>query len=262
MSSAVKQLALARGLALHQPERLHVEDIQRLRAARADALVVAAYGLLLPQAALDAAVQGAWNIHASLLPRWRGAAPIQRALLAGDRETGVSIMKMDAGLDTGPVLSQRRLPIANDDDAGSLHDKLAGLGAEMMVAALADLATGRPPLVAQSEDGVTYARKIQKQEAVLDWTRTAAQLERAVRAFSPSPGAATLLEGEVVKLWRARVTPESGPSGKMLRADRELVVACGEQALQILELQRSGGKRLDAAEFLRGRPLPPGARFG
>ena len=262
MESAVKQLALARGLAVHQPERLHAEEIERVRSARADALVVAAYGLLLPQAALDAAVQGAWNIHASLLPRWRGAAPIQRALLAGDRETGVSIMKMDAGLDTGPVLAQRRVPIADDDDAGSLHDKLAALGAEMMLVALGELAAGRARPAPQPAAGATYARKIEKREALLDWTRVAAELERAVRAFSPSPGAGTLLEGEPLKLWRARVAPGNGQPGRVLQADRNLVVACGEQALQILELQRSGGKRLDAAQFLRGRPLEPGVRFG
>jgi methionyl-tRNA formyltransferase len=262
MESAVKQLATARGLPLRQPERLHAEEIERLRSARADALVVAAYGLLLPQSALDAAVQGAWNIHASLLPRWRGAAPIQRALLAGDRETGVSIMKMDTGLDTGPVLAQRRVPIADDDDAGSLHDKLAALGAEMMVAALGELAVGRARPVPQPAVGTTYARKIEKREALLDWARPAGALERAVRAFNPSPGAGTLLDGEPLKLWRSRVASRDGPPGKLLQADGELVIACGEHALQILELQRAGGKRLDAAQFLRGRPLEPGVRFG
>jgi methionyl-tRNA formyltransferase len=262
VASAVKQFALVRGLPLHQPERLLAEDVERLRAARADALVVAAYGLLLPPPALDAAVQGAWNIHASLLPRWRGAAPIQRALLAGDRETGVSIMKMDAGLDTGPVLARQRLPIGDDDDARSLYDKLAALGAEMMVAALGELAAGRARPAPQPAEGVTYARKIEKREALLDWARSAAELERAVRAFNPSPGAGTLLQGEPLKLWRARVAPGNGQPGKLLQADGNLVVACGEQALQVLELQRAGGKRLDAAQFLRGRPLQPGVRFG
>jgi methionyl-tRNA formyltransferase len=246
---------------LAQPERLHAEVVERMRALRADALIVAAYGLLLPQAALDAAVHGAWNIHASLLPRWRGAAPIQRALLAGDSETGVSIMKMDAGLDTGAVLAQRRVSIANDD-AGSLHDKLAALGADMMADALTEIAAGTARPQPQPAAGITYARKIEKREALLDWMRPAAELERAVRAFNPSPGAGTLLHGEPLKIWRARVAQGSGQPGELLEADRDLVVACGEGALQILELQRSGGKRLDAAQFLRGRPFQPGDRFG
>ena len=262
MTSAVKQLALARGLPLLQPERLRAEDTERLKATRSDALVVAAYGLLLPQPVLDVTTHGAWNIHASLLPRWRGAAPIQRALLAGDRETGISIMKMDAGLDTGPVLAQRRMPISDDDDAGSLHDKLAALGAEMMVAALGEIEAGRARPAPQPADGVTYARKIEKREALLDWGRPAAELARAVRAFNPAPGAATVLEGEPLKVWRARLAAGKGQPGEVLQAGHDLVVACGEDALQILELQRSGGKRLDAAQFLRGRPLAPGASFG
>jgi len=261
-SSAVKELAAARGLTVLQPERLRSEDAERLRAAAPDALVAAAYGLLLPQEVLDVASRGAWNIHASLLPRWRGAAPIQRALLAGDRETGISIMKMDAGLDTGPVLMQRRVPIAERDDAASLHDKLASLGAEMIVAALAELEAGRAQPTPQPADGVTYARKIEKREAMLDWTRTAAELERAVRAFNPYPGASTRLQGESLKLWRARVAAAGGGvPGEILQAGRELVVACGQGALSILELQRPGGKRLEATQFLSGRPLPPGTRF-
>jgi len=260
-SSAVKELALARGLTVFQPERLQSGDTERLRAARPDALVVAAYGLLLPQQVLDVASHGAWNIHASLLPRWRGAAPIQRALLAGDRETGISIMQMDAGLDTGPVLMQQRVPITDRDDAASLHDKLASLGAEMMVAALAELAAGRAQPVPQPPDGATYARKIEKREALLDWTRPAAELERAVRAFNPSPGASARLQGESLKLWRARVAAGSGAPGEVLQAGRELVVACGQGSLSILELQRPGGKRLEAGQFLSGRPLAPGVRF-
>jgi methionyl-tRNA formyltransferase len=260
--SAVKRLALGRRLPVHQPERLGLGDAERLKAVRADALVVTAYGLVLPRPALDAAVHGAWNIHASLLPRWRGAAPIQRALLAGDAETGVSIMQMEVGLDTGPVLAQSRIPIGDEDDAGSLHDKLAVLGAEMMLAALAQLAVGRVQPVAQSATGATYARKIQKQDTVLDWGRPAAELERAVRAFSPSPGASTLLDGEPLKVWRSRPAAASGLAGTVVQADQDLVVACGEHALQILELQRPGGKRLDAAQFLRGRPVQTGTRFG
>jgi methionyl-tRNA formyltransferase len=261
VTSAVKQTALARAMPLEQPERLHSEVVERMRALRADALIVAAYGLLLPQPALDAAVHGAWNIHASLLPRWRGAAPIQRALLAGDSETGVSIMKMDAGLDTGPVLAQRRVPI-EDDNAGSLHDKLAALGAEMMADALTQIAAGTAHPAPQPAVGITYARKIEKREALLDWKHPAAELERAVRAFNPSPGASTLLDAEPLKIWRARVAHGGGQPGEVLTVDRDLVVACAEGALQILELQRPGGKRLDAAQFLRGRPLESGARFG
>jgi methionyl-tRNA formyltransferase len=261
-TSAVKQLALARDLALHQPQRLQPEDVAQLKAARPDALVVAAYGLLLPQAVLDVAAYGAWNIHASLLPRWRGAAPIQRALLAGDAETGISIMRMDAGLDTGPVLAQQKIAIADQDNASSLHDKLAERGAQMMVAALVEIEAGTARPLPQPAQGATYARKIDKREAVLDWARPALDLERAVRAFNPSPGASTLLEGEAIKLWRARIATGRGSPGEVLQAGPELIVACGENALALDELQRPGGKRLDAAVFLRGRPLAPGTRLG
>ena len=261
-TSAVKQLALARGLPVHQPERIRAEDVDRVKAARAEVLVVAAYGLLLPKALLDVPPRGAWNIHASLLPRWRGAAPIQRALLAGDRETGISIMQMDAGLDTGPLLMQQAVPIAADDNAASLHDKLASLGAAMLLAALGEIESGRARPLPQPAEGVTYARKLDKREAALDWTRPAEQLERAVRAFNPVPGATAQLQGEMVKLWRARVTAGAGRPGEILHGAKELVVACGEGALALEELQRAGGKRVAAADFLRGRPLPPGARFG
>jgi methionyl-tRNA formyltransferase len=212
---------------------------------------------------LDIAPHGALNIHASLLPRWRGAAPIQRALLAGDRESGVSIMKMDAGLDTGPVLAQRRVPITQDEDAGTLHDKLAALGAELMAATLADMHAGRVRPVPQPEAGASYARKMEKKETALNWSRPAVELERAVRAFRPSPGAATSLEGEPLKIWRARVLTESGAPGVLLRVSEDaIVVGCGEDALEVTELQRPGGRRLLAADFLRGRALQPGARFG
>jgi methionyl-tRNA formyltransferase len=169
---------------------------------------------------------------------------------------------MDAGLDTGPVLAQRRMPISDDDDAGSLHGKLAALGAEMMVAALGEIEAGRARPAPQPADGVTYARKTEKREALLDWGKPAAELARAVRAFNPAPGAATVLEGEPLKVWRARPTAGKGRPGEVLQAGHDLIIACGEDALQILELQRSGGKRLDAAQFLRGRPLAPGLSFG
>jgi methionyl-tRNA formyltransferase len=226
-----------------------------VRAAQADALVVAAYGLLLPQAVLDAAPLGAFNIHASLLPRWRGAAPIQRALLAGDRDTGISIMQMDAGLDTGPLIAQHRLPISADDDFGTLHDKLATLGADAMLSALSDVEAGRARAVAQPATGVTYAAKIDKRETRLDWTRPAAELERAVRAFRPAPGASAEVGGELLKVWRASVVDLRGVPGMVLDRENLVVVACGEHALQIQELQRPGGRRMSAAEFLRGRPL-------
>ncbi len=257
--SAVKRLGTQRGLEVFQPETLKAPDaLERLRAARPEVMVVAAYGLLLPQAALDAAPLGALNIHASLLPRWRGAAPIQRALLAGDRETGVSIMQMDAGLDTGPVLMQRKTAITPDDDAATLHDKLAALGAMAIVETLAEVRAGRARALPQASVGITYARKIDKKEMYLDWTRPAVELERAVRAFRP---AIALLDGEPLKLWRARVVEGHGVPGELLRAGPDLAIACGEKALEVAELQRPGGKRLAAAEFLRGRPLRPGARF-
>jgi methionyl-tRNA formyltransferase len=256
----VKRLAVARGIEVFQPQDFKSEQaVEPVRALRPDAIVVAAYGLLLPPALLEAGQHGALNIHASLLPRWRGAAPIQRALLAGDAETGISIMQMDAGLDTGPVLRQKRIDIAGGDDAGTLHDRLAELGAELIVEALSAVASGRARAVPQPQAGVTYARKIDKQETELDWTRPALELHRAVRAFRPAQGAGTHLEGQPIKIWRARVVDEHLAPGAVTG---KLIVGCGEGALEILELQRAGGRRLAAADFLRGHPLRPGARFG
>ena len=234
--------------------------MERVRALRPDALVVAAYGLLLPPALLDAAPYGALNIHASLLPRWRGAAPIQRALLAGDRESGISIMQMDAGLDTGPVLAQSSLTIAADEDAGSLHDRLAELGARMIVHTLAELKAGRVRARPQPASGVTYAGKIAKPETRLDWSKPASELERVVRAFRPAPGAFALLDEAPIKIWRAHVVDANGAAGTVLHGEG-IVVACGEYALSLSEVQRAGARRMSAAEFLRGRPLSPGARF-
>lgn len=263
-ASPVKQLALARGLVLHQPATLKDSAAAApILTARPDALVVAAYGLLLPQAVLDIAPMGAINIHASLLPRWRGAAPIQRALLAGDAETGVAIMKMEAGLDTGPVMLERRIRIAADDDAQTLHDKLAALGAEAVVEALAEIAAGRILWRPQALEGASYARKIEKHEAAIDWSRPCAELERKLRAFRPAPGAQSTLRGEVMKLWLARCVDGAGAPGEVLSAGAGgIVVACGECALEILELQRAGGKRLAAAAFLRGFPVATGERLG
>jgi methionyl-tRNA formyltransferase len=259
LSSPVKRLALAHGVEVFQPEHFKsADDVERVRALQPDALVVAAYGLLLPPALLEAGRHGALNIHASLLPRWRGAAPIQRALLAGDGETGISIMQMDAGLDTGPVIRQESISVTPEHDAGSLHDDLARLGAELIADVLADVEAGRAQAMPQSQAGATYARKIDKQETRLDWRRPAAELERAVRAFRPAPGAWTTLLREPIKVWRAQVVNQHLSSGAVTP---DLVVGCGEDALRILELQRPGGKRLAAAEFLRGHPLPPGARL-
>jgi len=258
----VKRLAVERRLAVFQPANLRSpQDVARVAAAGADALVVAAYGLILPPAVLQAARHGAFNIHASLLPRWRGAAPIQRALLAGDRESGVSIMQMDAGLDTGPVLSRHPVPITPDDDAGTLHDKLAALGADAIVAALADIEAGRARPVPQPPSGQTYAAKIEKADTRLDWKQPAVALERAVRAFRPLPGAYGLLDGEPVKIWRARVVEKAGEPGSVLHTGDDILIACGDAALAVSELQRAGGRRLTAEEFLRGHRLSPGARF-
>ncbi len=262
-ASAVKQLAVARGLEVFQPPTLKDDAaLARIAAAQPQALVVAAYGLILPPAALALAPHGALNIHASLLPRWRGAAPIQRALLAGDRETGITIMQMDAGLDTGAMLLQKALAIAADDDTGTLHDKLAALGAEAIVQALAQVAAGRPRPVPQPE-GATYARKIAKDEAELDWTQPCQALERVVRALRPSPGARTTLRGESVKLWRAGCEARAGSPGTVLQSDANgVLVACGEGALRVTELQRAGGARMPAADFLRGCPIQQGERLG
>ncbi|HZN86722.1 MAG TPA: methionyl-tRNA formyltransferase [Burkholderiales bacterium] len=261
--SAVKQLALARGIEVFQPAALREPAaLERIRAAEPDALVVAAYGLLLPRAVLDVAPQGALNIHASLLPRWRGAAPIQRALIAGDRETGISIMRMDAGLDTGPVLARQRIAIDTQDDAQTLHDKLAALGARMIVAALAEVAAGRARAVPQPEDGATYARKIDKREALIDWQAPVVEVERLVRALRPWPGAAAPWRGEALKIWRATADAAGGKPGTVLESGPSgILVACGKGALRILELQRAGGRRLGADAFLRGCAIDAGERL-
>lgn len=262
--SPVKQAAEHHGVPVFQPTSLKDESAQaRLRAVDADLLVVAAYGLLLPQAALDIPPRGAVNIHASLLPRWRGAAPIQRALLAGDRETGVCIMQMDAGLDTGPILLREALAIAPDDTGGSLHDKLAALGARLIVAALDGLERGTLRPTPQPADGATYAHKIGKAEARIDWQRSAVEIERQVRAFNPVPGSATRLRGDEIKVWQAtRAAGGGAQPGTVLRVGREGIdVACGNGAVRLTELQRAGGKRLLADAFLRGFALAPGDRF-
>jgi len=262
--SAVKAAAGRHGIAVLQPLTLKAPGTQAaLRDARADVLVVAAYGLILPQAVLDLPRHGALNIHASLLPRWRGAAPIQRALLAGDAVTGVCIMQMDAGLDTGAVLLSEALTIAPDETGGTLQDKLASLGARLIVTALEGLARGAVRPIPQATDGVTYAQKIGKAEARIDWARAAVEIERQIRAFNPSPGAIARLRGDDVKVWRATLVSAAGePPGSVLRVDREGIdVACGSGALRLTELQRAGGKRLSAEAFLRGCAVAPGESF-
>ncbi len=259
--SPVKQLALERGIAVYQPARLKDPVThQAIAAAAPDILVIAAYGLILPQAVLDIPRLGCINIHASLLPRWRGAAPIQRAIEAGDRETGVTIMRMDAGLDTGPMLLSESLPIAPDDNAARLHDKLAALGARLVVDALRRVDQWSP--VPQPAAGVTYASKIDKAEALLDFTRPAAELARRIRAFDPFPGAAGVVDGVVVKLWRAVAEAGTGAPGTVVSADgRGVVIACGEGLLRVGEAQKPGGKRLPVADLLRGLPIAVGSRF-
>jgi len=262
-ASPVKQLALKHGLTLHQPSSLKSEEAcQPIIEARPDVMVVAAYGLILPQAVLDIPRLGCLNIHASLLPRWRGAAPIQRAILAGDTASGVTIMRMEAGLDTGPMLLKESLPIAATDTAGSLHDKLAVLGARLIVEALPRLERGELREDIQPAEGVTYAAKLDKAEAGLDWRLPAAQLDRAIRAFNPFPGAAARFAGQAVKIWSAEPILATGEPGSVLQAGNDgIVVACGDGALRLTELQKAGGKRLAAADFLRGFALEPGQRF-
>ena len=223
-------------------------------------MIVVAYGLILPQAVLDIPRLGCLNIHASLLPRWRGAAPIQRAIEAGDRETGVTIMRMEAGLDTGPMLLTEMLPITDADTAATLHDKLAAQGARLIVQALRDIERLAP--LAQPTEGVTYANKIDKAEAQLDFNRPAVELARQVRAFDPFPGAVATLNDTVIKLWHGVAEYGDGEPGTVLAADGSgVVIACGEGALRVTELQKPGGKRLPAADFLRGFPVSPGQRL-
>ncbi len=275
-ASPVKQFALEHGMTVVQPHSLRLdgkypEDAAAARAAieaaHADVMVVAAYGLILPQWVLDSFQLGCLNIHASLLPRWRGAAPIHRAIEAGDAETGVTIMQMDAGLDTGDMLLVERLPIAADDSTGSLHDTLATLGGRLIVEALELAACGGFKPAKQPAEGVTYAHKIEKQEAIIDWAQPAVVIERRIRAFNPFPGASTSWQGEAIKLWQGQVgdaaPASSQPPGTVLAADASgIVVQCGQGVLRLTELQRAGGKRLPVTDFLRGYALPVGAVLG
>ncbi len=258
--SPVKKLALAHGIEVFQPLTLKDAEAQaKVAGVAAEVMVVAAYGLILPQLVLDMPKFGCINIHGSLLPRWRGAAPIQRALLAGDAETGVCIMQMEAGLDIGPVLLRGAFPIEANDTTASLHDRLAAMGARLVVEAL-----GHLPLVAevQPQEGVTYAHKIEKAEALIDWQRSATELDRHIRAFNPFPGAQALFKGQTIKLWQAMPVAGSGKIGQVLAVDRkQIVIACGEGALAIQELQKAGGKRLPVQQFLAGNSLQVGDCF-
>jgi methionyl-tRNA formyltransferase len=263
-ASAVKQYAGAHGMPVAQPVSLRLdgkypeiakEAHELLHATPHDVMVVAAYGLILPRSVLDIPRYGCINIHASLLPRWRGAAPIHRAIEAGDAETGVTIMQMEEGLDTGPMLQMESLPIAQDDTTGSLHDKLAGLGGRMIVDALRKLEQGGLPATPQPAAGVCYAAKIAKEEAVLDFSQPADVVARKIRAFNPFPGAFGVFNGMAVKLWCAEASrdPARMPPGTVLAASPAgVVIACGEGSIRVVELQKPGGKRLPAGEFLKG----------
>ncbi|MDR2218993.1 MAG: methionyl-tRNA formyltransferase [Methylobacillus sp.] len=261
-ASPVKELALRHHLRVWQPETLKTpQSREPFAGLDADVMVVAAYGLILPQAVLDIPKRGCYNVHASLLPRWRGAAPIQRALLAGDAETGVTIMEVVLALDAGRMLKKGAVAITENDTAQNLHDTLAALGGRLMVETLKELDRLQPE--PQDETQVTYAEKLRKDEAPLNWNRSAAELSRQVRAFNPFPVAQTTLHGEVWRIWMASAAAGSGAPGEILDvADDSILVACGEGALRVTELQKPGGKRLSARDFLAGIQLERGVRLG
>jgi methionyl-tRNA formyltransferase len=273
--SPVKATAVAHGVPVAQPRSLRLDGRfpeeaaaarQALLDAAPDLMVVAAYGLILPQWVLDLPRLGCLNIHASLLPRWRGAAPIHRAIEAGDTRTGITLMQMDAGLDTGDMLLARALEIAPGDSTGTLHDRLAPLGGQLLVEALAQMPDGaRLPRTPQPAEGVTYAHKIDKAQAGVDWTDPADLIERRIRAFDPAPGASSVLDGHVLKLWRARrgVLAGGEPGTVLAVSDEGIVVACGGQgSVELTELQRPGGKRLPVKQFLQGHAVAVGHLFG
>src|SRR5690606_1041576 len=263
--SPVKQLAVEHDTPVLQPETLKGDAIRaELAALQPDVMVVVAYGLLIPQAILDIPRYGCINIHGSLLPRWRGAAPIQRAIEAGDGETGVGIMQMEAGLDTGPVLLEKRTPIADTDTGGSVHDRLAALGAEALIEALNDLPALRNNAVVQAADGITYAHKLGKDDARIDWQRPATELFNMIRAFNPWPVAWSMLDDAPVKIWRAQVIDAHGAPGEIISAsDAGVDVACGDGALRLTEIQLPGKRAMPVADVLRGhaRLFVPGTVF-
>ncbi len=266
--SAVKELALRKNLPVLQPQRAREESfIEQVRALAPDLIVVAAYGQILPQALLDVPRHGCLNVHTSLLPKYRGAAPIQWAILNGDAETGVTIMKMDAGLDTGAIVSEARTAITAEDNSQTLHDRLAQHGGALLVRTIPDYVAGKIIPQPQPAEGSSYARKIKKEDGRLDWSQPARVLWNRVRGLTPWPGTFSFLQTDglplLLKIWRAEMVADAqGTPGEILSANRDgLTVACGEGALRLLELQREGGKRLGAAPFLAGHPLRAGARF-
>ncbi len=262
-ASPVKELAVQHQLEVFQPETL--KDIaaqNRIQEVQADVMIVAAYGLIIPTNVLAMPRLGCYNIHASLLPRWRGAAPIQRSLLAGDQETGVTIMEVVPKLDAGAMVSKGVIPIGERDTAQTLHDGLANIGANLMLEAMNKLALdGHLPSIPQDESLVTYAEKLQKSEAAIDWNQSAAQISKQVRAFNPFPVAQAILNGEICRIWMATAKPGVGVAGQVVCAQETIDVACGEGVLSIEELQLPGGKRLKARDFLAGKPLPRGTQF-
>jgi methionyl-tRNA formyltransferase len=274
--SPVKILAGKLQLPVLQPAKARDEQfISGLRGLKPDLIVVVAYGQILPQAILDLPKFGCLNVHTSLLPKYRGASPIQSAILNGDAETGATIMKMDAGLDTGEIISQLRTPISPEDNSQTLHDKLAQLGAELLAETIPDYVAGTILPQPQPAEGASYAAKIKKEDGEIDWSEPAEKILNRLRAFTPWPGAFTFLRNaehrsagramlgaskpQMLKIWKAEVVEKSGPAGEILFADKNgIVVACGKNALRILELQREGGRRLSASEFLAGNPLKQG----
>jgi methionyl-tRNA formyltransferase len=265
--SPVKSLALKLQLPLLQPARARDEQfIAELRAFKPDLIVVVAYGQLLPQTILDLPQFGCLNVHTSLLPKYRGAAPIQWAIANGETETGVTVMKMDVGLDTGPIVSQRRTAILPEDNSSTLHDRLARLGAELLAQTIPDFVTGKVQPVPQPAGGVSHAHKIKKEDGRIDWSLPAKTIWNRLRAFTPWPGAFTFLAGKpnphLLKIWKAEIAEQSGGAGEILSADKNgITVGCGENALRILELQREGGRRMNAPEFLAGHPLKAGEQI-
>jgi methionyl-tRNA formyltransferase len=261
--SAVKQFAREHDIPAWQPETLKDADIvAQIAAAKPDLMIVAAYGLLLPQAVLDIPLRGCVNVHASLLPRWRGAAPIQAAILAGDAQTGVTLMQMESGLDSGPVLASTAIDIGPDETAGALQDSLAALGGELLVQKLSGILQGKLEGIPQDDALATYAGKIRKQDAAIDWSLDAGQISRMIRAYNPAPGASFNLDGETIKCWQAAaIATVGGPAGTIVAAGKDgVVVTCDEGALRLIEVQRPGRRRITAAEFasqrnLRGRRL-------
>jgi len=263
VASPVKQLAMQNNLPVMQPASLKSGEIQdQIAAFNADVMVVAAYGLILPEAVLQLPRYGCMNIHASLLPRWRGAAPIQRAILAGDSDTGITIMQMDAGLDTGEMLLRHSCPIIPNETTASLHDKLAELGGKSILEALCLLEEKRLKPVRQDDGEATYAAKLLKSEGRIDWGQDAQQIERAVRAFNPFPVCQAEYNGETVKVWQASLVKQNGEAGRVLAIDKSgLTVACGKDALRLEVMQRPAGKALPAVQFLQARPVKAGDFF-